>query len=196
MKLFSPAAERNQAVISEQIASILPSEGTVVEIASGSGQHVCYFAQRFPYLTFQPTDLTKQAIASIDSYQEELDLPNLLPALQLDVVKFWALEKAEALICSNMIHISPWSCTEALFRGAARILGSGAPLIVYGPFMIDGAPTTESNLQFHLSLQSRDPEWGIRDLAKVRKVAEAAGFSLRERLSMPANNFLLHFRKL
>ncbi|MEQ9499203.1 MAG: DUF938 domain-containing protein [Deltaproteobacteria bacterium] len=194
MKLDYPATGRNGAAIEEVLTGRLPQEGLVLEIASGSGQHGLRFARAYPKLRWQPSDPEDEARASIDAYRTDDGPENLLPAIRLDVTELpWPVERADALFCANMIHIAPWAATEGLFAGAERILPSGAPLILYGPFRIDGAHTAPSNESFDASLKRRNPEWGVRDLAEV--TTEASAFTLEERLAMPANNFTLVFRR-
>lgn len=162
----------------------------VLEIASGTGEHVVYFAANLPRLVFQPTDKDEALRASIAAYREDAGLPNLRPPIALDVLdpSPWPVSRAAAVLCINMIHIAPFAACEALFEGAARCLASGAPLVLYGPFMIGGAHTAESNATFDASLRARDPRWGVRDLDVVTEVAEARGFELGRTIAMPANN--------
>lgn len=192
MKLDFPATGRNSEAILGVLRGVLPPEGLVLEIASGSGQHTAAFAPALPQLRFQPTDLEPPHLASIDAWCAEL--PNVAPAQRLDVVAPWPVQRADAVLCINMVHISPWRCTEALLAGAAAVLPAGGPLFLYGPFQRDGAHTSPSNARFHASLQSRDPSWGVRDLGAVIAAAAQAGLAHTETLEMPANNLSVVFR--
>jgi hypothetical protein len=194
--LLSPACERNKEPILEVLRRVLPKTGLVLEIAAGSGQHAIHFSRALPMLTWQPSDADARARASIDAWTEGEALPNLMPALELDVRKQpWPLERADAIVCINMIHISPWAATLALMRGAGAILPAGGVLYLYGPYRIDGGHTAPSNEAFDSSLRAQDSEWGVRDLAEVVKVAGAEGMVLLETVTMPANNLSVVFRK-
>jgi SAM-dependent methyltransferase len=187
-----PAADRNKQPILEVLSRVLPKTGVVLEIASGTGQHVAHFAAGLPNLTWQPSDCTETHLANLQARRDHVQLPNLLPAVHLDViVQPWPVTQSDAVYNANMIHISEWGTTLALFAGAARLLATGSPLVTYGPYAVDGQHTSESNASFDESLRARNPEWGVRDLNEVSRVADAAGFDLAERISMPANNFTL-----
>ena len=195
-RLYAPATQRNRDVILDVLRQTLPATGLVLEIASGSGEHAIHFAQALPGLTFQPTDPTPEALTSIQAWRTETKIANLRPPLWLDVTQHpWPLAAADAVLCINMIHISPWAATLALMRGAAQILPAGAPLYLYGPYRRDGAHTAPSNADFDASLKSRDPAWGVRDLEAVADAARAAGFSTPAITPMPANNLSLVFRR-
>ncbi len=198
-RLASPAAERNAAPIAQVLAGMLPSTGSlpglVLEVASGSGQHVAHFARAFPALTWQPTDREPRHRASIAAWREEAGLPNLLAPLELDVMHPWPVTRADAMLCINMVHISPWAATLALLNGAARVLPDGAPLYLYGPYRRRGVPTAPSNEAFDADLRSRDPSWGLRDLDEVTGVARDAGFERVDVVAMPANNLSVIFRR-
>lgn len=195
MKLDYPATGRNGEAIQDVLTGRLPEAGLVLEIASGSGQHGVRFATAFPGIRWQPSDPDPEALASIDAYRSDGGPENLLPALHLDVTAdVWPIDAADALFCANMIHIAPWSATLGLFAGARRILSPGAPMILYGPYRIDGQHTAPSNEAFDRSLKSRDPEWGVRDLGEVAAVG-APDFELEDRIAMPANNFTVVFRR-
>jgi hypothetical protein len=196
VKLESPAAARNREPIADVLARSLPERGTVLEIASGSGEHSIHFATRFPHLEWQPTDRDPDALASIAAYQAEAALPNLLPPLPLDVTKPpWPVDQADAIVCINMIHISPIEAMDALFAGAARTLPTDALLYLYGPYRFHGTFTAPSNEAFDQSLRSRDPRWGVRDIREVTAAATRTGFKLAETIAMPANNHSLIFRR-
>ncbi len=191
MKRTAPAAERNREPIREVLATYLPRPGTVLEIASGSGQHAVWMARAFTDIEWQPTDADESALASIAAYRDEAGLPNLRPPLRLDVMEEpWPVERADAIVCINMIHIAPWEATLALFAGAKRTLREAGILYLYGPFRFDGQ-TADSNEAFHQSLIGRDPRWGVRDVTELRRL----GLELEHVVAMPANNHSLVFRQ-
>lgn len=196
MKRFAPATERNREPIREVLARVLPATGTVLELASGSGEHAVAFARAFPALTWQPSDAEPAALASIAAWRAEAGLANLRAPVVLDAASApWPIEGGgtpiATILCCNMIHISPWEATLGLVAGAARL---GAPLLVlYGPYLVDGE-TAPSNRDFDRSLRSRDPRWGVRELRDVETAAAAHGFALREMVAMPANNLTVVFR--
>lgn len=190
------APERNKGPILDVLRRVLPERGTVLEIASATGQHIAHFAAELPHLTWQPSDMTDEHLESLVARREHVGLPNLLAPIRLDVThRPWPIASADAIYNANMIHISPWSATLGLFRGASEILSPGAPLITYGPYAFDGQHVSDSNIAFDESLRSRNPEWGVRDVSEVERVAQEWGFSLEERVPMPANNFTLVWRK-
>jgi SAM-dependent methyltransferase len=194
---FAPAVARNKAVITEALARHLPAAGLVLEIASGSGEHAQHFAAHFPALGFQPTDPDVAALASITAWQAEVPLPNLLLPLMLDVMAgAWPVQKADAVLCINMIHIAPWEATAALMRAAARVLPRDGILFLYGPFKQGGTHTAPSNAEFDASLRAQDAQWGVRDLEAVAEIASAAGFAAPVVEAMPANNLSVIFRRL
>lgn len=190
MKQHAPAADRNREPIREVLARELPSRGLVLEIASGTGQHAVAFARAFPTITWQPTDADPHAIASIAAWRDEAALPNLAAPLVLDVQREWPVARADAIVCINMVHISPWEASLALFAGAPRVLAPGGLLFLYGPYFFDGV-TAPSNVEFDRSLRARDPRWGVRDVTALSKL----GLELREAVPMPANNHSLIFRR-
>ena len=193
----APATARNRDAIADVLADWLPREGLVLEIASGSGEHAVHFAATFPQLRWQPSDPDPAAIASIAAWSEEAARPNLAPPLHLDAAaRDWPVDAADAILCVNMVHISPWTATLGLFAGAARLLASGTPLILYGPYLEADVVTADSNLAFDASLRARNPEWGLRDTAALREAAACAGFVFAERRAMPANNIMLCFRRV
>jgi len=194
---FAPAVARNKAAITEVLARHLPASGLVLEIASGSGEHALHFAAHFPALRFQPTDPDAAALTSIAAWRAEAQLLNLLPPLALDVMAdAWPLQKADVVLCINMIHIAPWEATAALIRGAARVLPRDGALFLYGPFKQGGTHTVLSNAEFDVSLQAQDARWGVRDLEAVAEIASAAGFAAPVVEAMPANNLSVIFRRL
>lgn len=168
-----------------------------MEIASGTGEHALFFAQARPDVTFQPSDPDAMARASIDAYGAAAGVPNLRPALALDASapETWPLDRADLILCINMIHISPWTATEGLIQGAARCLPSGGKLALYGPYIRDGVATAPSNLAFDESLRRRNPAWGLRRLPEVTALAVANGFAGPEVTEMPANNLTVLFTK-
>ncbi|MCI4677200.1 class I SAM-dependent methyltransferase [Rhodoblastus acidophilus] len=196
-RLFAPAAARNREPILDVLRQILPSKGLALEIASGSGEHAAYFAAAFPGLQFQPSDPDPGARASIDAWIAASALPNVRPAVALDASRPpWPLSWADAILCINMAHISPWAATEGLFRHAYEILAPGAVLYLYGPFARAGVATAESNLAFDAWLRGQNPEWGLRDLAAVEAVARDNDFSAPRIVEMPANNLSVIFRRI
>lgn len=196
MKAHWPAPERNKLPIADVLKRVLPAHGTLLEIASGSGQHAAYFVSALPGLTIQPTDVDPDNLASIAAYQAEAQSARLLPPRRLDVLDDdWGLGPVEAIFCANMIHIAPWACCEGLLRGAARQLAPAGVLVLYGPYRVAGAHTAASNEEFDRSLRTRDPRWGVRDLEAVSALAEAGGLHFEERVAMPANNQCLVYRK-
>lgn len=195
-RIFAPAAARNRGPILDVLRQVLPAQGLVLEIASGSGEHVVHFATALPGLTFQPTDLSADAQASVAAWIAETGLANVRPPLRLDVTEpLWPVERADAILCANMIHISPWRATEGLFAAARAILPPGAPLFLYGPYKRDGRHTAPSNADFDASLRARDPEWGVRDLEAVAALAADNGFAGPDVYEMPANNLSVVFRR-
>ncbi len=195
MKQHAPATERNREPIREVLARALPPSGTVLEIASGSGEHAVAFARAFPTITWQPTDADERALASIAAWRDEAALPNLAAPLPLDVTSPWPLDRADAIVCINMVHIAPWDAALALFAGAAQLLPPGAPLFLYGPYRFGGTFTAPSNAAFDASLRARDPRWGVRDVDDLRAAAAANGLTLHEIVALPANNHALVFRR-
>lgn len=193
--LHAPATARNREPILAVLREVLPAHGTVLEVASGTGEHAAYFAAALPTLTWQPSDRESSALGSIAAHRARAGVPNLAAPVYLDLMGTWPLAAADALVAINVIHISPWEATLALFAGASRVLPVGAPLITYGPYRVGGAHVAPSNEAFDGSLRARDPRWGVRDVEEVGAVADAAGFSLERQVAMPANNFTLVFRR-
>jgi len=191
-----PSADRNKAPILEVLRRVLPATGMVLEIASGTGQHVAHFAAAMPHLTFQPSDPDPDCRASVAAWIAEAGLTNVLPPLDIDTrAPDWTADHADAVICINMIHIAPWACAEGLVAGAARLLPAQGPLVLYGPFRRSGAHTAPSNEAFDASLRRQNPEWGIRDLEAVIALGDAQGLALDEIVEMPANNLIVVLRK-
>jgi SAM-dependent methyltransferase len=192
----SPSAERNREPILAVLRDALPATGHVLEIASGTGQHAMCFAGALPGLDWQPSDADADARASIAAWLAHDALPNVRAPLALDVHQpDWGVDALDAVVCINMIHISPWSAAEALFAGASRRLAEGGVLYLYGPYKRGGAHTSPSNDAFDQQLRSRDPAWGVRDMEAVIALGASVGFVCDEPIAMPANNFSLVFRK-
>jgi hypothetical protein len=195
-KRHAPATLRNRDAIVAVLADWLPPAGAVLEVASGSGEHVVHFAAAFPGLVWQPSDPDRDALTSIAAWSGEAGLANVAPPLELDAsASDWPLAAADAVLCINMVHISPWAATLGLLAGAARLLSARAPLILYGPYIEADVATAESNLAFDASLRARNPEWGLRDTRDLVAAAKAADFVFAERRAMPANNLMLLFRR-
>jgi SAM-dependent methyltransferase len=194
--LTSAAAERNKDPILTVLETVLPASGRVLEIASGTGQHVCFFAAALPGIRWQPTEPDDALREAISIRLREAALTNVDPPIALDVLEpLWPLSGSfDAVLCVNMIHISPWSTTHALCRGAARVLGTRGLLILYGPYLENGT-AVQSNLDFDASLKRRNAEWGLRDLDEVTRVANAHGLQRKQIVRMPANNLTLVFAK-
>jgi SAM-dependent methyltransferase len=194
-RLFSPSASRNRDPILQVLRAHLPPSGIVLEIASGTGQHVAHFAAAFPGLQWQPTDPMPEHRASIDAWAVEL--PNVLPALSLDTTAAdWPIRRSDTVLCINLIHIAPWAATEGLVAGASRVLAPGGLLALYGPYRRVGVPMEPSNEAFDADLRRRNPAWSLREIEAVVKLATDAGFSSPCIVTMPANNHMLLFRRL
>ena len=197
MKREAPAAARNRQPILDVLQPRLPARGLVLEIASGTGEHVGHYAAARPGLVFQPSDPDAGARASIDDWVRTLGLDNVRPALEIDVTKStWPVERADAVLCCNMIHIAPWEAAVGLVTGAASLLPSGGPLFLYGPYRRGGRHTSPSNEAFDSDLKRRNSAWGVRNLEDVIELAESRGFSAPEIVEMPANNLSLLFKRL
>lgn len=196
MKRHAPATARNSAAIAEVLAKELPATGTVLEIASGSGEHALYFARAFPQIAWQPTDFDVEALESIAAWSAEAGLSNIATPLQLDAgASDWPVDQADAMFCCNMIHISPWSATKGLFAGAERVLPLAGKLILYGPFLERDVETAPSNLQFDHSLKGRNPAWGLRQLEEIDALAASHVMKRAQRYAMPANNLTLVYQR-
>ncbi|MGP1354643.1 MAG: DUF938 domain-containing protein [Parasphingopyxis sp.] len=195
-KRHAPATLRNRDAIAAILERILPAEGRVLEVASGSGEHIVYFAKRFPRLEWQPSDPDPASRASVDAWVSDAQLTNVYAAIDLDAAADdWPVRTADAILCINMIHISPWTATEGLLRGAAQLLSTGAPLYLYGPFHVPGRETAPSNLDFDRSLKSRNPEWGLRSVGDIEAATMHCGIFVEEIVDMPANNLSVILRK-
>lgn len=194
----APATLRNREPILAVLRRVLPAEGLLLEIASGTGEHAAFMSPRLsPRLIWQPSEAHADALRDIDGHARAENCARVLPAIVLDVCGVdWSLSAAAAIFCCNMIHIAPWAAAEGLFAGAARVLPNGAPLILYGPFKRHGAHTAPSNQVFDAGLQAQDSRWGVRCLdTQVVPLAERSGFALDEIVAMPANNLIVIFRR-
>lgn len=197
VKQHAPATLRNRAPIAGVLARELPASGTVLEVAAGTGEHAVFFAGEFPALLWQPTDPSTEALASIAAYREDYAGQNLAAPLLLDaaVPDSWPVTAADAIVCINMVHISPWEATLGLFAGAARVLGaSKGPLVLYGPYIEAGVETAPSNLDFDASLKARNPLWGLREAEALDALAGQHGMKRTARHALPANNIMLVYR--
>jgi hypothetical protein len=195
-RLHAPATLRNREPILETLREILPKSGLVLEIASGSGEHIVHFAAHLPNLTFQPSDPDPDALRSIQAWTEAAGLKNVLPPILLDSTQeSWPVTAASAMLCINMIHIAPWQAARSLLRHAGTILPQGGPLYLYGPYRRENTDWAESNEAFDQGLKARNPEWGVRHLETVAELAAVSGFGPPDIIDMPANNLGVTFRR-
>jgi len=193
---FAPATQRNREPILAVLRRVLPAEGVLLEVASGTGEHAAFFAAALPRLIIQPSDAEAQNLASIAAWRDHAGLANLRAPLALDATaESWPVERADAVLCVNMIHIAPWEACVGLVAGAARLLLPGNPLVLYGPFRRGGRHTSPSNEAFDASLRAEDPAWGVRDVDEVDVVAAAAGLQQSELIDMPSNNLCVVLRR-
>lgn len=191
----APAAARNVGPIGDVLAEWLPRSGLVLEVASGTGEHALAFAKRFPKQDWQPSDPDPEALSSIAAWRSD-GPPNLRPPVCLDVCAGeWPIERADAILCVNMVHISPWAASIGLLDGARRLLSARAPLILYGPWLEEEVEPAPSNLAFDHSLKARNPEWGLRLKQAFSAEAARRDLLLVDRKSMPSNNIMLRFEK-
>ena len=196
----APATERNRdailAVLRDRLSPVRQIRRRVLEVAAGSGEHAVYFSKHLPEFDWHPTDADGAALASIEAWRQGSGLGNLIEPVLLDVTSgLWPVADMDAVVCINMIHISPWAATEGLMQGAGRVLRAGGILYLYGPYKVDGQHTAPSNERFEGWLKDQNPAFGVRDMAAVQAEAEKRGLSFAEARSMPANNFSLIFRK-
>jgi len=192
----APAAVRNREPITEVLRQWLPERGLVLEIASGTGEHVVHFARAFPDLEWQPSDVHPDALGSIRAWRQEAGVANVREPLVIDAsAADWPIGRADAVLSINMVHISPWAAALGLIDGAARLLAPDAPLILYGPWLKDDVPTAPSNVAFDADLRRRDPAWGLRRVEDFAEAAARHGLALQETLAMPANNVMLLLRR-
>lgn len=191
----APATLRNRAPILEVLRTVLPERGTVLEVASGTGEHAAFLSAALPHLVWQPSDPDPANRASIVAWTA--GAASVRPPLDLDAMADpWPVEAADAMVCINMIHIAPWSACLGLMRGAARLLPPGGPLCLYGPYRRGGVHTAPGNEAFDAGLRAQDPAWGVRDLEAVTEAAAAAGLHPDRVVEMPANNLTVVFRRL
>ncbi|MDX1376821.1 MAG: DUF938 domain-containing protein [Burkholderiales bacterium] len=196
-RLSSPSAQRNRGPILEVLRRVLPATGRVLEIASGTGEHVVHFARALPGLSWQPSDPDAAARDSIGAWLAHEKPGNVLAPIALDMTNArwpYMLEKVDAVVCINMIHIAPWEACLGLLYGCEQLLPPGGPLVLYGPFMRGGRHTAPSNAAFDESLRQQDARWGVRDVDDVAREAALRGFHLAEVVEMPANNLTLILR--
>lgn len=187
----APATQRNREPILAVLRRVLPPSGIVLEIASGTGEHAAYFAAALPGVGWQPTDVDPTALPGIASWCA--DVPNVRTPIVLDVTQPWPVERVDAIVCINMLHIAPWEAGQALLSAAGRVLPPGGVLYLYGPYRRGGAHTASSNAAFDETLRAQDPRWGLRDLETVVTTAAAAGLRHVETVEMPANNLSVVF---
>jgi len=191
-----PAPERNKAPILEVLRRVLPAHGTVLEIASGTGQHIVHFAQALPHIIWQPSDPEPDHRTSIQARVDAAGLSNVLMPLELDArVQPWPVQPMDSILCINMIHIAPWEAAQALLSEAGRLLPVDGVLYLYGPYRRDGRDTAASNAAFDADLRRRNPEWGVRNLEDVQREAASSALLLHEIVEMPANNLSVTFRR-
>ena len=196
LRRSAPAALRNREPISEVLGEWLPETGLVLEIASGTGEHVVYFAERFPNLEWQPSDIHADALTSIAAWRQAAASQNVRDPIELDASgERWPIDRADCLLSINMVHISPWTSALGLLDGAARLLPAGGPLILYGPWISEEIETAPSNVEFDESLRSRDPQWGLRKVEDFAAAAAERRLTLEQTRAMPANNLMLLLRK-
>jgi SAM-dependent methyltransferase len=195
-RLCSPSVERNRQPIADVLLQVLPTTDLVLEVGSGTGEHVVHFARAMPHVIWQPSEQDADCLRSIQGWLAFEKLLNVLPAVRLDVHDDqWPIERADAIVCINMIHIAPWSVAQALLRGASRILRSGGVLCLYGPYRLKSKHTSASNQAFDAQLRAINPEWGVRDLDAISNEARAFNVELERTFQMPANNLIAVFRK-
>jgi len=192
----APSPDRNKQPILDVLTRVLPRTGLVLEIGSGTGQHVAHFAKALPNLTFQPSEMDTGRHPSIAAWIAHEHLGNVRPPLAFDLMQPWPVRAADAVVCINVIHISPWEATLALMKVAGEILPPGGVLVTYGPYRRNGAHTAPSNEEFDAWLKARDPRFGVRDMEEVVAAAKREGMDLVEWVPMPANNFTLVFKKV
>ena len=195
--ISNPAAERNKGPILDVLCGLLPARGLVLEVASGTGQHVEHFASHLPHLDWQPTEVDSSSCAVVAARLQVSELTNVRAPLVLDAMsQDWPpLPALVAVVCINMIHIAPWEAATGLLRGASRALSPGGLLVLYGPYKRGSAHTAPSNADFDRSLQARDPRWGVRNLETVVELAAVHKLRLLREFAMPANNLSLAFAR-
>lgn len=196
LRRSAPAALRNREPIAQVLREWLPESGLVLEIASGTGEHVVYFAEHFPTLEWQPSDIHSDALASIEAWVAASGAGNIRRPVEIDASQQdWPIDRAAAVLSVNMVHISPWSSALGLLDGAARVLPKRAPLILYGPWISNAIETAPSNLEFDENLRARDAEWGLRRVEDFAAAGAQKGLKLEQTRAMPANNLMLLLRR-
>ena len=200
-KQYAPATERNRQPILEVLQKFIPKKGNILEIASGTGEHACFFAPYFPNQQWIPSDPDRLLRLSIEAWRQDCTSNNLQMPLEINVSLPNLEEKIDpsaiaVIIAINLIHISPWSACQGLMKGAGKILPSGGILYLYGPYKQNGKHTAPSNEAFDQSLQFRNPDWGVRNLEDVVELAEKYQLILHKIIPMPANNLSLIFHHL
>ena len=191
----APAAERNRGPILDVLKRALPPQGLVLEIGSGTGQHAVYFAKFLPRLIWQPSDADPEYRRSVSAWIRHEGVTNAREPVALEVRQHpWPIATADAIVCINVVHVSPWAATLALLEGARTVLAENGVLFLYGPYRRRGRATAPSNEKFDADLRAHDPQWGLREVEDVAEAAARAGFALREAIEMPANNLSLVFR--
>jgi Protein of unknown function (DUF938) len=194
---FAPATQRNRDFILDVLRDVLPATGVILEIASGSGEHIVHFARSFPSLVFQPSDPDPDARLSVAAWTKAAGVGNVHAPIALDVSEpVWPIASANGIICINMVHISRWEATLVLINGAAAALSPASPLYLYGPYIREGIATAPSNQAFDRSLRDCNPNWGLRELEAVAAVARFGGFLEPAITEMPANNLSVVFRRV
>jgi Protein of unknown function (DUF938) len=194
---YAPATVRNRDFILDVLREVLPTTGVILEIASGSGEHVVHFARNLPSLVFQPSDPEPDALLSVAAWMKAAEVTNVRAPIVLDASQpRWPIASADGIICINMVHMSPWDATIGLITGAAATLPPGSPLYLYGPYKRKGFATAPSNEAFDRNLRDRNPIWGLRDLEAIAAIAQSAGFSIPDITEMPANNLSIVFRRM
>ncbi|MGB3312883.1 MAG: DUF938 domain-containing protein [Albidovulum sp.] len=194
-EISAPAALRNREVIADVLGGFLPEQGNVLELASGTGEHVCLFAERFDRLTWQATDMDPSRLESIAARASKASLPNLLPPRYLNVTETdWHAMSANVIVAINLFHVAPKAVSGAVLSGAAQVLGPGGVLCIYGPFTLNGVFNTDSNREFNDYLREQNPEWGLRDIADIDAIAEGLDMVRTALQDMPANNFLVVYQ--
>jgi hypothetical protein len=194
---YAPATLRNRDLIVDVLRDVLPTTGVILEIASGSGEHIVHFARHFPALVFQPSDPEPDARLSAAAWVSATGVRNVRAPIALDAAhSVWPIESADGIICINMVHISPWAATLGLIKGAAAILPPASPFYLYGPYIREGFATAPSNQAFDLNLRDRNPSWGLRHLEAVAAMAQSVGFSAAVITEMPASNLSVVFRRM
>jgi hypothetical protein len=194
---YAPATARNRDFILDVLRDVLPMTGVILEIASGSGEHIVHFARNLPSLVFQPSDPEPDALLSIAAWAKAAQVMNVRAPIVVDASRSpWPIASADGIICINMVHISPWDATVGLITGAAATLPPGLPLYLYGPYKREGFATAPSNQAFDRTLRDRNPTWGLRDLEAITAIAQSFGFSVPTVTEMPANNLSVVFRRI